>query len=89
MPKAKQKDLEDLHGSLAKVMKDVLAGTDETPAATLGQIRQFLSDNKIEADMVPTDPEEFLHADDEFDPPDELNAADSIAATAKSKGAQA
>ena len=69
MPEAKQKDMEDLHGSLARVMKEVLAGSDETPAATLGQIRQFLSDNAIHTDMMPTDPEEFLDNDEDYKPP--------------------
>jgi len=71
MPKAKQKDLEDLHGTLCEALKKALAGDEEAPpASVLTATRQYLSDNGIEADIQPGDPEEFLRGDEnepEFD----------------------
>jgi hypothetical protein len=74
MPKATQKQLEELHGSLAVAIKLALAGDEGAPpAAVLNTARQFLSDNNIEADITPGDPEEYLSDDDDFAPPADLD----------------
>ena len=68
MPKAKQKDLEDLHGELCSALAAALKGGDNTvPASVLTATRQYLSDNAIEADIIPGNPEDFLHDDEEPD----------------------
>ena len=46
--KATEEQLSELHGELAQFFKQKLRGGDAT-AAELGQIRQFLKDNRIEA----------------------------------------
>lgn len=46
--KATENELSELHGELAKFFKMKLSSGDAT-AADLGQIRQFLKDNRIEA----------------------------------------
>ncbi len=48
MSKASEKELSDLHGELAKFLKHK-PQNGEVTAADLGQIRQFLKDNRIEA----------------------------------------
>ena len=74
MSKASEKELSDLHGELAKFLKHKLQNGEVT-AADLGQIRQFLKDNRIEAtidqnpdmgsivEALPT----FDSADEKFD----------------------
>lgn len=74
MSKASEKELSDLHGELAKYLKHKLQNGEVT-AADLGQIRQFLKDNRIEAtidqnpdmgsivEALPT----FDSADEKFD----------------------
>jgi len=50
MSKASEKELSDLHGMFAKFLKHKLQEGDVT-AADLGQVRQFLKDNRIEASI--------------------------------------
>jgi hypothetical protein len=50
MSKATEKELSALHGELAKFLKYKLQAGEVT-AADLGQIRQFLKDNRIEASI--------------------------------------
>jgi len=61
MSKAEEKDLGELHGTLANVLRDAITRpyTDKDtgevippPAAILNVARQFLKDNKIEAIAV-------------------------------------
>ena len=47
--KATEGELSELHGLLARFFKGKLLGDQELTAAELGQIRQFLKDNHIEA----------------------------------------
>jgi hypothetical protein len=46
--KATEQELSELHGEFAKFLKKRLESDDVT-AADLGQIRQFLKDNRVEA----------------------------------------
>lgn len=50
MSKATEKELSELHGMFAKFLKHKLQDGDVT-AADLGQVRQFLKDNRIEASI--------------------------------------
>lgn len=56
MSKAKNTELEALHGTLARKLSDLLDGIDgeaKGAAAILNVARQFLKDNNIEAELVP------------------------------------
>lgn len=72
MPKATQKQLEELHGKLVSALSSALSGDDSIPAALLNTTRQFLSDNGIRTEVAPEDPSEYLHDDQEFEPPADL-----------------
>lgn len=49
--KATEKELSSLHGLLASFFKEKLMSGEPITAAELGQIRQFLKDNGIEANI--------------------------------------
>lgn len=49
MPRALKDELAELHGLLAKAMKNKLSGEVPASASDLNVIRQFLKDNNIEA----------------------------------------
>jgi hypothetical protein len=51
MSKATEQELSELHGEFARFLKKRLQSDDVT-AADLGQVRQFLKDNRIEASIA-------------------------------------
>lgn len=56
MSKAKNTELEALHGALARKLSDLLDNVDaeaKGAASILNVARQFLKDNNIEATLVP------------------------------------
>lgn len=55
MSRASKTALEELHESLAQVLLERVRSGDATPAE-LGQARQFLKDNGIEALATPENP---------------------------------
>lgn len=73
MSKATEKELSDLHGMFAKFLKHKLQ-EGEVTAGDLGQIRQFLRDNRIEAtiDQNP-DMGSIVQALPKFDTIDEMS----------------